>query len=182
MTTDTKIPEGTRQLAEWAAKVMWPCEYCDGERHVPVIAPFLAGPCIDCLSDQWLSAAIANPYDDAWWLQYADHLEETAPARLIVDGQTSAPACEVARMVARLLPLDVWPEVSEQGTVLGWWAMESSLSEIQGGWPICSSLERLGFERECVKTNGALIRVQPSILAALLALDEALLKRNAQEN
>lgn len=134
VSTHPPIGTGTRKLGEWACMEFWPCGDCGGHRKYG--SPFSSEgqgdnkrrgkwsgerelyiyDCQACESP-WLSASteivdgIENRFNPQWWETYADHMEERAERYLT---QQQYNECKVtgyvdARMVARLLPLDVFP-------------------------------------------------------------------------
>jgi len=177
-TTTTTIGTGTRKLGEWAVSHFWPpCEECDNthtcQSCVHGTADYgychdcddsrLCPACIDDQSDHFLSAStqvidgIENRFSPDWWQVFGDHLEEQGD-----------PRAADARLVARLLPLNVWPLVER--SELHWY-----LGALHKNAPC--NIQHL-FPHWKYHANHEVTRTGfPTIIDALLALDTAIQER-----
>lgn len=171
----TTIGIGTTHLAEFALACLLHCPACKGKGCHTLPEPARRLPdCRECggtgRNTDWLNG-LGDGTDHIGWRAYSDWIEENhAGGRTLwtIDG-LQINEMRAARMVARLLVLDVWPDTRNLSLNGGW---------IYGWWPgpIVSVLERppeahinrLGTFAESV------FGTMPSIEAALVRLDKAL--------
>lgn len=156
---------GTTKVAEWAKGFLLNCQTCKGKGCYTLPEPTRRLPdCLECggtgAHNDWLNG-MGDGTDPVAWRVYSDYLEDHGDDR-----------AEMCRMVARLLPLDVWPDtrptMSNRHLIQGWWPRNRPSESAQV--PTESCIKHLGFTWQ----HKSISDTQPSIEAALVRLDKAI--------